>query len=376
MTATIDLCAGWNRIGEAPTATLEAVTRHLALGEWQMAGAVDALEFSSGRSITDVDTVRVVDGDRVVFSGLVAPVDAGGLGGLTITHDAEGERFEMVGPDAWGILASRLAYPTPTTGPPWADDHDVRTGVASTVAIEYLNANLGAGALADRVVPGTTLLDGLSGTSSTWSARLQRLDEWITSICVEGGITCRPTVGFNGGFVVYCGATRNRSTRIVLSDQGDLTSATATTTPPATTYVIAGGQGDLAARAFVAVGGGVGLARREAFSDRSATPTVDELRRIALADLAEGGARTSVLAQLSDAASQRLTFLADYDVGDTLAVQLGASRYPVVVASVAITISPERRVIRPVFNEVATNPLTRLIAAVGDLEATNRINIA
>jgi hypothetical protein len=376
MTLSVDLCANWSRIGEAPAATLDAVVRHLAVGEWELTGALDALELASTKTIRDVDTIRVVDGDRVVFGGRVAPIDAGGFGGLTITDGSDGQRFALVGPDMWAALASRIAYPTPSTPPPWADAHDVRTGVASTVATAYLEANLGASALLDRRYPGVVLADGLGGSTGTWSARLQRLDEWIVQVCREGGITCRPTVDFDGGLRVYCGPVRDRSTRIVLTDQGDLTEVTTVVAPASATYVVIGGQGDLTARTFAATGGGTGAARRELFVDQTGIPTAGELAQSAVTTLDLAGARSVVQAVVADVAAQQLSYGRDYEVGDVLATQVDATRYAGVVASVTITVSPERQVIRPVFDEVPTDPLSRLIRTVGDLESVNRNNIA
>jgi hypothetical protein len=375
MSLSIDLCSDWRRIGEAPAAELGAKVRDLATGEWELTGALDALELSSSVSIGDVDTIRVVDGDRVVFGGYVAPIDAGGFGGLTITDNDQGRRFALVGPDMWAALASRFVYPTPSTSPPWADAHDVRTGLASTVAVEYLDANLGVTALHERQYPGAVLLDGLGGASGSWSARLQRLDEWIIRVCRDGGITCRPSIGFDGALRIYCGPVRDRSTRIVLTDEGDLTQITTVVAPAAATYVVAGGQGELTARAFAEAGGGWGVARREMFVDQTGIPTENELAQSAAAGLVAAGSRTAVAAVVADAAAQQLTFGRDYEVGDVLATQVGDVRYSGIVNSVAITIGPDRQVIRPVFDEVTTNPLTRLISAVGDLESTNRTNI-
>lgn len=375
MSLSVDLCSAWVRIGEAPAASLRAAIRDMRAGEWELSGATSGLELATTATIDDVDTIRVVDGDRVVFGGYVAPLDAGGFGGLTTTVDTAGHRFTLAGPDMWAALASRFVYPTPSSSPPWPDGHDVRTGLASTVATEYLDANLGASALTDRQFPGAVLLDGLAGTSGTWSGRLQRLDEWVVRVCTDGGITCRPTVGFDGALRVYCGPASNRSTRIVLTDDGDLTQITTAAAPAVATYVVAGGQGELAARAFVATGGGTGSARRELFVDQTGIPSSGELAQAATSTLAASRATNAIVAVVADAAAQRLTFGRDYDIGDVLAAHIGTSRYQLRVTSVTIELGVGRHVIRPAFAEINADPMSRLIRAVGDLETVNRTNI-
>lgn len=373
---SIDLCSGWTRIGEAPAAVLNAVSRHLQLGEWQLSGAVGMLSFDSGRSLADVDSIRVVDDTRIIFAGLVGPVD-GGDSGLRVTTTSEGDRFTLTGPDVWSVLAGRVAFPTPTTLPPWADSHDTRSGQASTVAAAFVEANLGAGALAARQTP-IAVIDGAAGASGTWSARLQRLDELVARICADGGITCLPTVQFDGSVRVAFVATGNRSNRTVLSDQGDLVTIERLTLPTAASYVIAGGQGELSARAFATAGGGSGLHRRELFLDATNLESPVELARRADTVLAESAGGLTVSAVLSDAATQRsdMRYLVDFVLGDILAVELDGVRHEVPVTAVAISIAPGRRTVRPVFGPAGSDPLRSLIRSVAALESINRNSAA
>lgn len=377
MSASIDLCAAWRRIGEAPTAVFDGIIRHLSLGEWEMSGAVEALEFAAGYGIADVDTVRVVVDGVIVYAGLHAPVSEGSYGGTQIVLDAEGERFTMRGVDAWGVLASRVAYPTPLSNPPWPDGHDTRVGVASTVAAGYIEANLGVAALAARQVA-LSIIDSGSGLSGTWSARLQRLDELVARVCADGGITCRPTVAFDGTLRVALVAPSDRSNRTVLSDQGDLVSIERLIEPGSASYVIAGGQGELTGRTFATAGGGLGLARRERYVDARNLASAVEVGQQAATVLAESAGGVTVSATLSDSAAQRadMRYLADYEVGDVLAVEIGGVRRPAPVTAVVVSISAERQIVRPVFGPVGTDPLRALLRSVAALQSLNRSTAA
>lgn len=366
---TVDLCVGWVKIGECVTGTFDGVTRDLAVGEWRMSGAVDALDLQEGFSLADVDTVRVVRAMSVVFAGLVAPLSSGGVGGLEVVDGADGQTFTLTGPDAWSVLASRVAYPTPTTGPPWVDSHDVRSGLASTCAAGYIDANAGPSATADRLIPGLAVVDMLAGATGTWSARLQPLDQQVARVCRDGGITCRLSVDFTGALTATLLSPVDRTGTVIFSDQGDLVRVQQVTAPESTTFVIAGGQGQLTARTFATAGAAVGAARRERFSDQSALSTSTEVAQSAATTLALAAGTLTVRAEVSDSAAVAVQYLTAYAIGDMVSVELADVRYPVRVEAVTVHVSPERSVIRPVLGPGARNLVSGLLRDVAGLQA-------
>lgn len=368
----IDLCVGWSRIGECIAGDFDGVIRNLAAGEWRLTGSVDALEFEPGFALTDVDTIRVVRDVTIVYPGYVSPIAAGGVGGLDIVETADGHQFTLSGQDAWSVLASRLAYPTPSTGEPWADSHDVRSGQASTQAAAYIMANAGLLATADRQIPGLTVADDLVGLSGSWSARLQSLDQLVARICNDGGITCRLTVGFNGSVRVALTSAVDRSQTVILADQGDLINIQRIHTPASTTFVIAGGQGNLTARTFASSGTATGSARREVFSDQSSLAGSTEVQQSADTTLALATSTLTVRAEVTDAAALRLTYLDQYNVGDTVTAEIDQIRYHVVVESVQVHVGADRAVIRPALGDAAPNLVTGLIRDVAGL--ASRLN--
>lgn len=373
---SIDLCANWVRITEALGGTFDGVVRNLASGEWTLSGMVAALStFKAGYTLTDVDTVRVVQDSTIVFAGYVRPV-SGSAGGLQIVKTRDGEQYTLSGPDAWAVPGSRVAYPTPATAPPWADAWDVRTGLASTVAAGYVLSNAGNLATVDRQIPGLTVIDGSAGITSTWSARLQPLDELVIRICRDGGLVCRLVMAFTGALQMAIGAPRDRRATTVLSDQGDLTNIKRQIIPASANFVVAGGQGLLTARTFATSGVATGAARRESFSNQSSLSTPAEVQQSAATAVALGASTLTITAEVTEAAAARVQYLVDYDVGDTIAVEINQVRYPVVVESARIHLSPERSVIRPVFGNAAPNLLAGLIRDVSNLQSRFDTQIA
>lgn len=374
-TTSIDLCVNWGRVCECVEGTFDGVIRNLATGEWTLTGMVAAQQFENGFSLANVDTVRVVEDAAIVFAGYVRPVGSG-VGGLKISTGRDGEQFTLSGPDAWAVPASRVAYPTPSMPPPWADSWDARTGLASTVAAGFVNDNAGFSALVDRRIPGLTVVDGSAGMTGSWSGRLQPLDDLVVRVCRDGGIVCRLSVSFTGALQMAFGRARDRRTTTVLNDQGDLTKIERQILPAAADYVVAGGQGLLHARTFATSGITTGVARHEVFSNQSSLSTGSEVQQAADTAVALGAASQTITAEVTDAAAARVRYLTDYDVGDIIAAEIASVRYPVVVDAVKFHIAPDRAVIRPVFGNAAPNLVAGIIRDISNLQSRFDTQIA
>lgn len=365
---SIDLCVGWLRVAECVDGIFDGVIRNLAAGEFRLTGAINSLNFAGSYQLSDVDTIRVVRGITIVFAGYVNPV-ASGVGGLEIVKDAAGDMFTLTGSDAWSVLASRVAYPTPGTGPPWADSWDIRAGLASTVAASYILVNAGGVATADRQIPGLTVIDASVGASGSWSARLQPLDQLVARVCRDGGIVCRLDAGFTGALQATLRSPVDRSATCILSDQGDLTKIQIVDVPQSATFVIGGGQGQLTARTFATAGTATGVARREKFTDQNSLSTLTEVQQAANTTLALAASTLTVRAEVADVAAMRYRYMIDYDVGDTIAVEVDQVRYPVPVESVTVHVGPDRAVIRPVLGDASPDLVTGLLRDIAGLQS-------
>lgn len=369
----IDLIgASGQRIGEAAEGALDAVVRSLEPGDWTLQCPFDGLAIQDGYSLADINGIRVVDGSAVIFAGTTRPLPGVDVGGIDVAGIGDSAIITLSGQDVgWSALASRRVFPDPATEAPWASGYDVRTGVASSVAVGFIDANMGPSAIAARRWPGLALLDGTVGLSSTWSGRLQRLDRLVARICADSGIICRPSVDASGALTITLAARHDLSARIVLSDQGDLSEFGQRIAPTTASHVIAGGQGDLAARAFaVASYASTGSSRVEHFIDQRELSVADELTGAANTALRAAAATRAVRASYADGTAPALTYLADYDVGDVISIESDLVRYSVVVDSVRITLNPDKYAVRPQLGEIANNAWTALVRSVASLESS------
>lgn len=369
MTYTVDLCDGFDKVGEATAFQFDAVLRLLAVGEWQLVAPITGLDCPD---VGAVDSVIVYDESalsRIVFAGIVRRV--GGVdGGVTRIVAAEGTTLELRGVDIYGLLGQRQVWPTPTTAPPWADSHDVRSGVGSTVAAGYITANLGSGAIADRQIPGVTIVDPTVGATSTWSGRLQPLDEMVSRICRESGIVCSATMTAPGAFRFLFTSPNDLSNTIVFTDQGDLEELSRLVSPATASVVIAAGQGELTARQFASVdSGATGLERVETIYENTNITTQAGLLTAAAAQLTLQGEDVAVDGLVAADASQRVRFLDDYQLGDWLAVEVDSVRYTSQVEAVSFSLSADREVVRPVLGRATSDEALNLIRSVSNLES-------
>lgn len=364
---SIDVCVNWVKVGEVLGGSFDGVIRHLAVGEWTLEGFVDSVELQPDVRLEDVDTLRVVQGSVLLYGGYVTTIE--------IAESGDGDRFVMNGLDLWAPLAWMIAFPHPSMLPPWPDSHDIRFGAASTVAAGYIRDNAGTTAIEDRQYWPISIVDGDTGDAKEWSARLQPLNDLIARICTDGGITCRPRLGFDGSITYWLGHSEDRSASAVLSDKDALVGIRKVYTKAKATYVVAGGQGELTNRMF-ATARSTGGRRIEMFSDQASLTSPSELQAAAVAAVTVNADDLTVQAEITDRAAADFAYLNKYDVGDLVAVEIDFVRYPIPVTAVAFHISPERSVVRPTLGSASLNKLTGLLRDVADLQSRFDTQIA
>lgn len=371
---SIDLCSGFAKVAEVEAfSQFNAVVHDLALGQFRLEAAEVGL---AGVDLSVVDSLSVRRDADLMFAGLVRSAGTG-TGGITVTTTNEGRRVVIEGVDLWGVLASRIAFPDPATDHPWSASHDVRSGNASTVAAQYIEANAGSTALAARQIPGLTVADSGSGLVGLWSGRLQPLDQFVARICADGQITCRPSLTESGDIVIALLSPSDVSASLILSDQGDLTDTVWLRRPTSGNWVLAAGQGELTARAFrSSPTSATGLDRVEAVFENTNITTVGELELSALTQQAERATATTVSTRVADGSLQRFEYLTDYNVGDIVAVELDNVRYPVPVRSVSIELSPGVAVVSPTLGSPNLDRLSGLLKDVDGLAARLNRSVA
>jgi hypothetical protein len=378
---TVDLLRQGQRVAMVEAFTFQGVERFNDTGEWSLETSpqgVTAWEPSgvtvNGRELFygphDVDAVRLVYGSDLRFAGMVEPV-SNGVGGFESVSTGDDVQWRWSGPDLWGVLASRIAYPDPADGtPPWAVGYDLVTAVGSTALASYIDRNLGASATALRRWVGVEVEDTVVGTSGQWSARLQPLSELARRIATDAGIRCLPRLEFDGSIIFRLEAPVNLSAAVVFSDQGDLASIKMRRIPATATAVIAGGQGELDARTFAVADIGLpGSLRREQFSDQRSLVGTGELQRSANATLALGAATWVVDAEVSESVAGSFRYGRDFKVGDIIGIEIDNVRYAVPITSAQFEVGPSRQQVRPILGTGVPDELAGLLKDVSNLAA-------
>lgn len=341
-------------------------TTPASVTEWQPTGEVlNGMPVIYGPQ--DVDAIRLVRGNEIAFPGLVMEISEG-AGGFEVTREANRISWRWSGPDLWGILSERNAYPDPTTEPPWAVSHDLITGAGTTALASYLRRNLGVEALPDRQWAGVTVEDAIAGLTGEWSARMQTLRELTRRVATDSGIRCRPRMEFNGQIVFRLDAPLNLSSVFVFSDQSDLSEVHMRWVPATATSVIAGGQGEGAARAFArAATTATGARRRERFSEQTSLVGAGELARSAAATVTKGMATWVVDAQVSDQVASAYRYGTHFKVGDILGIEIDNVRYQVPIVAAKYEITPTRQIVRPILGQGVPDEFVGLLKDVANL---------
>lgn len=168
--------------GAVGTGTVVVSNRHPALR---------SLLASDGNVIEGTGIViRRAGTDYVVASGDIEDADIDGF---------TGGRASLVVRWDDGIFGDEIAYADPTTDvsstglTTLSDGHDIRTGVAEDVLLDYLAANIGpAAGVTRRRYPWLILpTSGGRGGSDTWKARDETLLDLARRICIPHGLAFR-----------------------------------------------------------------------------------------------------------------------------------------------------------------------------------------
>lgn len=264
---------------------LDAPVVSNGVGEWVLTLArnhehADALLApGAGIVVTDLDT------GYVLFSG---PVD---MPERSQQAGDPGVELTVRGVTDDVVLEDALAYPDPTNSD--ADSQDVafdeRTGPAESLMHEFVHANIGGAATAERRRPGLEVAgsQGL-GDETTVAGQFQTLLELCQTLGTAHGIGFR-VVQVGSGLVFHTWAHADLSGAVRLSVDGrSLTSARTGFGVPAVTRVVVAGNGGALDRFYIdkssesaAAAEALWGRRRERFVDQRSTRNIDELESAA-----------------------------------------------------------------------------------------------
>lgn len=316
---------------------LEAIPRFNDVGTWVI--DIDGRARLASLLATAGYGIELVRDDTTV-------VMSGPTRNRIFTRNGDALQLTVSGVDDMTWLKRRQAHPQPAspTPPYGTNEHDVRTGTASTVLRAYVNANAGVGALAPRRVPGLGVdADPVLGSSITGRARWQVLLTLLQELAIAGG-----NLGFRvrkSGttllFQVYQPVDRTGS--VVLSNEmGNVYGYKAESEASEVNYLYLGGGGEGTSRTIkegfdsdeVSTWG-----RIEAFQDRRDTTDDAELSQEITKTLAEGAGKAGLTINPVDI--DDMTFLDDYDLGDRVTYVIDGVASTEVVREARITLTPE-----------------------------------
>lgn len=358
------------------------VPRHLAVGRWSLTA-----------KLTDATLALAGDtGWRVVFDRGPMPGYGGPVDEIDI-HLGDDSRTPMItlsGPDDMTLLDKVLAYPNPALSATAQDrSYDVRTGVGSTVILDYIARNVGHLALAGRPVPGfnTNITDPLIGGTVSGKTRFDKLlPEVVAPLAEKAGLRVWITSTTSGQRTLNIAqvADRTKTARFSIALR-NLKSLKYRKTAPTANVIIGGGRGEETDRTFVIRDNPASIAawrRMEEFYDyRSASDTDGNTELVEGADkrLAESAAVEQVDVVPID--TDRLTFGQDYGLGDKVLCEVGFGtglKVPAIIREVEITvergtgrtvtIQPKASTLNVLGTTKTDRALLGLIARVGRLE--------
>lgn len=320
----------------------EAVPRFNNVGTWR---------FNLPADHHLAEAVRT-PGSGIVVTGPNGVLMSGPMKSVVVDRNSSDPAGTLTveGTDDSILLGQRLAYPTPTTADVTAQTtaYDQRSGTASTVMLDYVNANIGPSAPVERKIDVLTLADDPNVGSTVYgTARFDVLGELLTGLAsVDGlGFDIRQ-VGSDLEFSVY--EPQDKSGTVRMDTANDtLSSSKFSYSSPGATVAIVAGAGEGTDRVFQQVTTAESIAaqaawdkRIESFIDEQNTANVDELTQAGLERLAADGS-TIVSLEVVPSSDTTMAYGVDWNLGDKVTVVVDDEELTAIVTSAAIRIEAD-----------------------------------
>ena len=320
----------------------EAVPRFNNVGSWR---------FTLPADHHLAEAVRAT-GSGIVVTGPSGVLMSGPMTSVVVERSSSDPAGTLTveGTDDSILLAQRLAYPTPATADVTAQTtaYDQRSGTASAVMLDYVNANIGPSAPAARKVDVLALADDPNVGSTVYgSARFDVLGELLTGLAaVDGlGFDIRQ-VGTDLEFSVYEPQDKSGTVRMDIAND-TLSSSKFSYSSPGATVAIVAGAGEGTDRVFQQVTTAESLAaqaawdkRIESFVDQQSTADADELTQAGLEKLAAEGS-TIVSLEVVPSSDTTMAYGVDWNLGDKVTVVVDDEELTAIVTSAAIRVEAD-----------------------------------
>jgi microcystin-dependent protein len=360
------------RVGQITSQYLDLSARrvHLGIGSWtlrlprehEMSAALDI----PGSGIIVTTRGQVFSGPTTKPTRKASPEDPVGIA-------------TYVGVDDNVILWQSLALPDPAHSyETQLLGHDNRSGKAETVMKQYVNANIGPGALMSRrglfAQKLTIASDIARGLDVVKSARFPQLGDLLAQIGLYSRLGFKVSqVDAGLVFDVYAINDRTKFVRFDI-ENGSLSEDSIERSAPSVTRVIVAGQGELDARQIVSRVSAVSTQAEldwgfviERFKDQRQTAILAELQQSGDEDLlSDGFTSTAVKAVPSD---QTMQYITDWDIGDDVTVVIEGQETTTNVNEVVLVANSNGAAYAAGIGDVSGfNPESAIAARVADNE--------
>lgn len=323
---TLVVADGTRAMGELDVyESFEITGRFNAVSTWQLAAPSSSPLMADWLACTAPRLMVRIDG---------APWRSGPVTHIERVVEYDGDHTTVSGVDDLVYLTRRVAHPTPATAaPPYSSQaYDVRTGSASQVIAQYVNANAGPGAVAARRVEGLTVpVPAALGGTITGSARYEQLLDFVVGLAGPLDL----------GVEVVDLALRvfqPAGSAVFSTDLGTLASWRAQAVAPEANFAYVAGGGVGAARLIVEASDAASIAgwgRVETFVDRRDTTDLALLAQAGAKALEEGVDAPTVALEVLDVPGQQ--WLTDWNLGDVATVVLPGTTLVDVIREVTLT---------------------------------------
>lgn len=275
------------------------------------------------------------------------------------------------------ILGERLAYPTPATADLTAQtsEYDIRTGKASTLMYQYINANIGSSAPAARKISTlTTATDLALGSTLTTKARYETLGSLMERLAVIDGLGFDIKQSGSGlVFRVYQPTDRSATVRMDI-DNNRLTKSEYTYSAPEATRAIVAGTGTGTARLMAEVTTTASTAaetawgrRIEVFKDARGESQA-QLVQAGTEELADKG-KTIEAISVSPSDDLSMAYGTDWNLGDKISVVAGTTTVTQIVTEVGLIVAEDGiRIGATVGEPAVADPESSLVEVQADQE--------
>lgn len=301
---------------------------------WSLVGSTDVIaplaEPGAGILIVDTDTDRIWSGH----------------GGKVTDNDQE--NATIVGFGDLSFLAGRVPSPEPLTaynpaaggGSYATSSHDVLTGNGVDVIADLIDRNAGPAALAERRIPGLTIVKTGTGSAMTIRGRwAPTVLDLISEKATPNDIAVQIHSDGAGGYRCDIREAVVRSSAVFSQELLTLESWDRTTIPATATDVWGLGPGELTARMvrFGSRPDPISGRRIERAIDRTAATTIAELDAEIVEELELSRAKTSLKVTIVD--QPGLRYGIDYLLGDRVPLRINGQEFTEPITEVTTSIT-------------------------------------